>query len=616
MPSSDSSPRPEPHEWLNAATARSLIRDALAAPQPQLTPGPWSPLSCEEVADSFPKYEILEILGAGGMGAVYKGLEIALDRLVALKLLPPELAGVTGFSERFRREAWVLARLEHSNIVRLYDVGTTAEAQLYFVMEYLPGGDLRTLIATSRQESGLKKGPALSCQRSLEIVTQVCAALATAHANGIVHRDIKPANVLLTDDGQVKLVDFGLARAVNQSDELSQVTRTGQVLGTRDYMAPEVLEGDASDHRADLYAVGVLLYELLTGEMPRVAFVPPSSRVPVDRRLDQIVRKALDTDPGKRFDSADALAHALQPVLRKASQPPRPPRLAKALFLGGAGLAAIGAGWRFHNLPTTRPSLPNGMFYYEPFDYPVGENGLAEHGGFTKSYPKDPATTDIIAGSLHYTDATGNQLLTAGNAADLDAAEEHATISDSTALALPSPSPQVLWISFIGQQTTGTGENFFNLCLWAPGGTSFPPDSNPYSDEIISVGMPSGSSEQVWQLWDRSTGQLHSQKSISQISTLQPTFVLVKLAANIDGTPLERGTLWLNPRLDITPPEADGLSYTADSSDLTELNQITVLRLGAGLRRPNSPASSWKVDEIRIGPTWSSVTPHQSGVKH
>jgi hypothetical protein len=255
--------------------------------------GIWMPPSDAEVARLFPQYEMLGILGRGGMGAVYKGRQKALDRFVAIKLLPLEISVDQDFADRFVREARAMAKLSHPNIIGVYDFGTTSEGHLYFVMEFIEGANLADMI----HKVGLPP------ERALELAAQICTALAYAHSKGIVHRDIKPANVMVSLEGTVKVADFGLARLTDTGAEQLGHTMTGTVMGTPDYMAPEQKRGMAVDHRADIYSVGVMLYEMLCKETPHGVFEPPSQRAGCDPRVDPIVLKAMHRDPDRRYQS-------------------------------------------------------------------------------------------------------------------------------------------------------------------------------------------------------------------------------------------------------------------------------------------------------------------------
>ena len=222
----------------------------------------------EEVARLFPQLEILGFIGQGGMGAVYKARQKELDRIVALKILPPGIGKDPAFAQRFTREAKALAKLNHPGIVTLYEFGQ-ADGLFYFLMEFVDGVNLRHLLEAGR----------LSPREALAIVPQICDALQYAHDQGIVHRDIKPENILLDRQGRVKVADFGLAKLVGTEGEPSAVggvvagsvalTEAGTVMGTPQYMAPEQREHPAEvDHRADIYSLGVVFYQMLTGELP------------------------------------------------------------------------------------------------------------------------------------------------------------------------------------------------------------------------------------------------------------------------------------------------------------------------------------------------------------
>ena len=252
----------------------------------------FEPLSVERLAGKFPQLEILELLGKGGMGAVYKARQRGLDRLVAVKVLPPEIGHDPAFAERFTREARALARLSHNHIVSVFDFGQS-DGLFYIVMEYVDGVNLRQTIQTGT----------LTPAEALAIVPQICEALQFAHDEGIVHRDIKPENILIDKRGRVKIADFGLAKLMasggRESPDMS-LTATHQVMGTMRYMAPEQMQGSREvDHRADIYSLGVVFYELLTGELPMGKFAPPSEKVQIDVRLDEVVLRSLEQEPDR-----------------------------------------------------------------------------------------------------------------------------------------------------------------------------------------------------------------------------------------------------------------------------------------------------------------------------
>ncbi len=266
-------------------------------------PKQWQPPRLEELQDMLPGYKIDKLVGQGGMGAVYRGVQTTLDRKVAIKILPPGLGEHDpAFVERFLNEARLMAKLAHPNVVTIYDSGETKDGQLYYVMELMDGTDVSRMIADKGR---------LSVEQARAICLRVCDALTAAHDLGIVHRDIKPANVLVSTKNVVKVADFGLARL---EDAHSGLTRTGFMVGTPDFLAPEAMTpGLEVDGRADLYAVGVMLYQMLTGALPRGAFKPASHLVPgLDRLFDSVISRAMQTKPDDRYASAAQMRHDLE----------------------------------------------------------------------------------------------------------------------------------------------------------------------------------------------------------------------------------------------------------------------------------------------------------------
>jgi len=235
------------------------------------------------------------------MSCVYQVRQTHLNRSAALKLLPREVAESVGGLERFQREAKTLAQLQHPQIVEVYDAGQ-AGPWCFILMEFVSGPNLRHLLgASSLPPTDVKR-----------IVSEICDGLQYAHDQGIVHRDMKPENVLLDKQGHVKLVDFGLAKLLIAFPLQSVRSQTGQVMGTLHYMAPEQTRTPSLvDHRADVYAVGVMLYEMLTGELPLGHFEPPSTRSGCDPAFDSVVLRAMSQDPAKRYRSARDLQTAM-----------------------------------------------------------------------------------------------------------------------------------------------------------------------------------------------------------------------------------------------------------------------------------------------------------------
>ncbi|MGL4595338.1 MAG: serine/threonine-protein kinase [Thermoguttaceae bacterium] len=259
-----------------------------------------------EIQAAFEQLEILEPLGTGGMGVVYKARQKKLDRLVALKIMPKELAKQTNQAnlyERFEREGRLLAKLTHPNIVAVYDFGET-DSFLYLIMEYVEGVNLRQAMNNEK----------FSPEQALAIVPEICDALAYAHAEGVLHRDVKPENILLDIKGRVKIADFGISRlAYDESQPDNPLannshTQSGEMLGTPFYAAPEQLESAGTvDNRADIYSLGVVFYELLTGELPIGRFAPPSEKSTVSSRIDPVVLKSLEKEREKRQRTATEL---------------------------------------------------------------------------------------------------------------------------------------------------------------------------------------------------------------------------------------------------------------------------------------------------------------------
>jgi serine/threonine protein kinase len=307
-----------------------------------------------ELAPRFPQLEILELLGRGGMGVVYKARQKQLDRIVALKILPPSVGKDPSFAERFAREAKALAKLHHQNIVTLYEFGQaggsvagqasglstastepsagTAVPLYYFLMEFVDGVTLRQLLNAGR----------LAPKEALAIVPQICDALQFAHDRGIVHRDIKPENILLGKDGVVKIADFGVAKILEGRDAAlrrpgeeertaqravpANITDAGVVMGTPPYMAPEQREHpQAVDHRADIYSLGVVFYQMLTGELPAGKFSPPSKKVVVDVRLDEVVLRALEKEPERRYQTAAEVRTQVETIATTLGEIPKSP---------------------------------------------------------------------------------------------------------------------------------------------------------------------------------------------------------------------------------------------------------------------------------------------------
>ena len=278
-----------------------LAQTALGDPDSsQPSPGQWEPPTPEELAPFLPAFAIESTIGRGGMGAVYKAVQKSLDRSVALKLLPPELSADPEFEARFKREAKAMAQLNHPNIVQIYDFGQTDGGHYYFVMEFVEGVDLHHFIREGN----------LDAEGALNAVSQICDALNTPTKKDLFIATSSPPTFFLNTGGILKVGDFGLAKlaggeALSETEQVG-LTMTGVSMGTPHYIAPEQLSGEtATDHRADIYSLGVMFYEMLTGDLPRGAFKAPSERNAIlDIRIDGVVYRAMDSDPSDRYQSA------------------------------------------------------------------------------------------------------------------------------------------------------------------------------------------------------------------------------------------------------------------------------------------------------------------------
>ena len=304
-----------PDDSQHGLCPRCVFAKAMQATAPDMA-ARFVPPDLDAVRAAFPQLDVLDLIGSGGMGAVFKARQPQLDRLVALKILPSELAEQPGFSERFQREAQALAKLSHPHIVTVHDFGQ-AGGFFYLLMEFVDGVNLRQLLQTKR----------LTPKEALSIVPPVCDALQCAHDHGIVHRDIKPENLLIDKAGVVKIADFGIAKIIHRETDTPVCSEGGMTgvsaslpQGTPAYAAPEQSNG-ISDHRADIYSLGVVLYEMLTGERPKDKLEAPSKRVQVDIRIDEIVLRALEKTPELRFATAAEFRTQVEAAVRPVSAP-------------------------------------------------------------------------------------------------------------------------------------------------------------------------------------------------------------------------------------------------------------------------------------------------------
>src|SRR5216684_1641917 len=292
------------------------------------------------------RYEILALLGQGGMGAVYKARDTELDRLVALKIIRPELTTNPEILKRFKQELILARQVTHRNVIRIFDLGQ-ADGFKFITMEYLEGQDLRTVLR--------EKGK-LPPEEAAKIIVQICRALEAAHGEGVIHRDLKPQNIMVTGDGRAYVMDFGIARSAH----LPGMTQTGALVGTPEYMSPEQARGEKLTERSDLFSLGVIFYELLTGKSPYPADAPlgtlwkrlqekPKPPVDVDptipKPLNDIVMKALEVEPEDRWARAREMAHQLEIWLGPSADSSTiflpAPRIAAYLKWASAALAIL-----------------------------------------------------------------------------------------------------------------------------------------------------------------------------------------------------------------------------------------------------------------------------------
>lgn len=310
------------------------------------TPAHTPPFDVPDVAEMnalLPQYEFQKLAAFGGMGAVYKAMQASLERPVAVKILPPAFGEDPAFAERFKIEARAMAKLNHTNVVAVYDFGITRAGHFYLVMEWVQGHTLHELI---------QKG-AVPVKKVASLMMQLCDALQFAHSHQILHRDIKPGNLMVNDEERLKVADFGLARPITGEAEENP-------LGTPDYAAPEITSNGAVDQRADIFAAGVVLYELLTGRVPGKTRRSVTEFSPVSKRWDDIIARATDPDPSKRYpDALEFRAHIAAaltiaktnesapaaPAPASASTPAAAPKAKKPpMLLAGLGIAAVFVG--------------------------------------------------------------------------------------------------------------------------------------------------------------------------------------------------------------------------------------------------------------------------------
>jgi serine/threonine protein kinase/tetratricopeptide (TPR) repeat protein len=490
--------------WLDEGTAAGLCARCLFAAALQTTNGGSATPSRDEeslpapspaeLAADFPELELVELVGRGGMGAVYKARQPALDRWVALKILFPSSGGDAAFTERFTREAQAMGKLAHPGIVAIHGLGRAGEYP-YLLMEYVHGTNLR---------EALRAG--MDSVRVLAVIRDVCDALDYAHSRGLVHRDIKPENILLDAGGAAKVADFGLAKIAG-SDESTRLTRTTQVMGTPHYMAPEQVTAPLEvDHRADVYAVGVVFYEALTGHLPLGRFALPSQIAAGDPRIDRVVLRALENDPGQRYQHARELAADLEAIVRspEARSASSAGRLRRAALIGlGVGVLVAGisglATYLTYKPAISRPSPPpvlppeqrSSGEYIPPVTTLVGQWGLVHAIAF------DAEGRRVVGGSrdgsikVWERDGAKVERSFTGHVGEVDSI----ALSDDNSILVASTGAQVSVWDF------GTGA--LRHTLNGHTGRAFGVATTPDGRRIVS-----GGAEGTMRIWDGGDGKL------------------------------------------------------------------------------------------------------------
>lgn len=345
-----------------------------------------------KIGQEIGRYKIVERLGRGGMAEVYKGYQESLDRHVAIKLMHAFLVSEQDFLARFQREARSIAKLNHPNIVGVYDFAVFGEDTYYLVMEYIGGGTLK-----DKLQALASQGERLSMDEAIRIASEISDALAYAHGQGMIHRDIKPANIMLTETGKAILTDFGIVKLVGGAQSSVAYTATGALIGTPAYMAPEQALGKPGDERSDIYSLGVMLFQMVTGKLPFDADTPlavvmkhvnepvpmPVSFNPeVPFRLQEVILKALEKDPERRFQSANEMLAALR----------------RSQLLGDGVTTALGAT-AYADTWTQTSGLPEG-------DTASGQTGL----GTTAVLSPESNTTMVESANITST-ATNTQVV-------------------------------------------------------------------------------------------------------------------------------------------------------------------------------------------------------------
>ena len=554
-------------------------------------PGPAPELA--EIAKYFPQLEILELLPLGGMGAaVYKARQKQLNRVVALKILPTDASRDPSFAERFTREAQALARLNHPNIVSVYDFGLAESSAggvsaplYYFIMEYVDGANLRQM----------ERAGQLTPAEALAIVPKICDALQYAHDEGIVHRDIKPDNILVDKKGRVKLADFGLAKLLGKSQVDFNLTGSQQAMGTLHYMAPEQVEKPLTvDHRADIYSLGVVFYEMLTGELPMGRFALPSQTVHVDVRLDEVVLKTLEKQPDRRYQHVSEVKTAVENVVSQPATAPVKSKYRPAVMIPvGLGVVLIIAlvWWLAQRTPgkssvsalTWRATLTKAEAAYD-------ENRFEEAIGLF-----DAALTAMRADQK--ADPTVRKVAQDKARKDRSLAGFILDRSKLPLLQQIEPTQQKLAefnTNYTGKGTfTATKEGQIIADLERTGITDLTPlkalplselnlGANPVADLAPLKGMPLKSLN----LWTSKVVDLSPLKGMTSLTNLDCGITGIRDVGPLQGMPLESLNLYMAPVNDLRPLQGMPLKLLViercpNVTDISPLNGMSLVELRA-----------------------------------
>ena len=459
-------PAPSWSDTTNAGEVKPLTQSAAPVYVP-----PTDPLLNQVLAG---RYLIKKKLGEGGMGAVYLSQHTILEKAVALKILHGEFARKPDLVERFMQEARAASRIRHENVIDISDFGSTPDGMVFFAMELLQGHDLHEEIARAR----LAK-TRLPWERSRKIFLQICSALAAAHAQGIVHRDLKPENIYLVEwlghKDFVKLLDFGIAKLTEASEGDRKLTRTGMLFGTPEYMSPEQARGENVDHRVDVYAMGCILFQLVTGKVPFEAEnfmgilslhlteppppIDPSVLVEIGAppELEFIIQKALAKSRAERWETIDEMANAIRALHGEDAQPvlePRVPRVQSAAPRTGA---PVRTEWKGQvSVPTGDEPLPQAPTSKLPLVLGgiavvaaiaigavvvLGKGGGKDKGGETPPAPGTASGSAPIAGSGTAATPTGVTPLPARVVISLGSTPQGAEIYDMTTKEVVGVTP-------------------------------------------------------------------------------------------------------------------------------------------------------------------------------